>query len=313
VSERAKKDSRGLLQALLGFGDRSARRRETIIDLLLMAGLADGDLSLIDEDRIAHAIHTQPELAGFDWDELVDRIEIIQGDAPLFSETRARLVRDLEDPEPRRFALTLTARFLGTPLGEEETALLSALAGEFGIDESEREALLQPWTDADPFQMGYLRSDFNNPASLRRGTLFDAMERTQSDPELALLTFKLTALRVAMTRISETAELVSLGEVLECNADIREGRSRDDGTGEETSLRVDALIKHEHRRFVARFVAKGEALYPAERRLFRTMLEQAHPSVTLLIGHADPTLCPPDEASLRRLPPGRVITERLEL
>jgi hypothetical protein len=297
VVERSKKDSRGLLQALLGFGDRSARRRETIIDLLLMAGLADGSLSLIDEDRIARAIQSQSELQGFDWDDLVDRIEIIQSDAPLFSETRARLVRDLDDAEARRSALSLTSRFLGSPLGHEELVLLSALADAFQIPVGEREVLLAPWTEADPFQLGYVRCSFNNPEAPRRQTLFEAMERTESDPELALLTFKLTAARVALTKLSEDAELIALGELIDLGGE---------------SFRVDALLQAQDRSFLARFLGKGEAMYPGERLLLEALVERLNPGASLLIGHADPALAPPDEAAFRKLRPGSAITERVE-
>jgi hypothetical protein len=297
VVERSKKDSRGLLQSLLGFGDRSARRRETIIDLLLMAGLADGALSLIDQDRIARAIHNQAELQGFDWDDLVDRVEIIENDAPLFSETRARLVRDLDDPEARRFALSLTSRFLGAPLGQVELALLSALADAFEVPVREREALLAPWTEADPFQLGYVRCAFNNPEAPRRQTLFEAMERTESDSELALLTFKLTAARVAMTKLSEHAELIALGELIDLGGE---------------SFRVDALLQSEERSFLARFLSKGEAMYPREREMLESLVDRLNPGASLLIGHAEPTLAPPDEAAVRKLPPGSAITERID-
>lgn len=284
-----------ILQSL--FGGRSSRQRDALIDLLLVATHADGEVSTTDHDRIARAIELHDELRGYDWDEVLSREERIKEDAPLFAETRGRLAKDLADRDLRRFGLSLAARCCGTPLAEEERAMLHQLADLFGLAEREREAILTPWTKADPFQLGYVRSAFNDPRAVSRTTWIDALARAETDSELALLTFKATAARSAITRLSEETELVSLGEVIEV---------------EGASLRIDAFLRAGDKSWLARFLAKGEALYPLEHRLWVQLLERMESSVSLLVGYQD-TLPPPDEAALRRIPPERLLAERLAI
>jgi hypothetical protein len=282
-----------ILQSL--FGGRSQRQREALIDLLLMSAYADGEASRTDFDRIARAIETHEELKGFDWDEVRARAARIKDDGPLFFDTRERLAKDLADPELRRFGLGLAARFCGTQLGQEEQALLHQLAESFDIAEEDRGEILQPWTDADPFRMGYLRCSFNDPDATQQPTWVEALAKAEGLDELALLTFKATAARAAMSRLSEEAELVSVGEVVE----IAGGK-----------LRVDAYLRDKERSFLARFLAKDEALYPREHDLLPNLLERMDSSVSIYIGYAE-TLAPPDQSALALLEPERLLLQKL--
>lgn len=277
------------------FGGRAARQKEAILDLLLMVSLADGQASMVDLDRIARAIETHPELANTDWDDVLSRLEIVREDGPLFSDTRERVIRELSDPALRRFALTLAARCASVPLVQEERLLLVALADAFAIPEAERESIFAPWSLADPTRLGYVRSSFNDPRARERITWAEALGRAESDEELAILVFKATAARTAMTKLSATTQLLTVGDLIEAG---------------DRSLRVDAFLRVDDRAWLARFLAKGEAMFPEEHALWPEILERMESSVSLYIGYAD-KLPPPDEAALRRLNPDRILVERL--
>lgn len=285
-----------ILQSLFGgIGGRSARQRDALIDLLLMAAHADGEASLTDFDRIARAIETNEELRGYDWDEVLARHGRVKKDAPLFAETRESVAKALSDRSIGRFGLGLAVRCCGTPLAEEERALLHQLADLFKLSESDRASILTPWTSADPFGLGYLRSVFNDPQASQKITWIEALARAQTDTELALLTFKATATRVAMSRLSETTELVAIGELIDLDGE---------------SLRIDAYLRAGEKTWLARFLAKGEALFPREHALLPQLLDRMESSVSIYIGYQE-SLPPPDEAALRRIAPERLLSEKL--
>ena len=277
------------------FGGRSSRQKDALLDLLLMIAHADGQVSTVDLDRIARAIETHSELGNVDWDDVLAREELVRLDGPLFSDTRDRVARDLVDPALRRFGLSLAARCASIPLANEERMLLAALADAFSIPDADRDAIFAPWSQADPNRLGYVRSTFNDPSSRERSTWAEALGRAESDDELAILMFKASATRSAMTRLSETTQLVSIGDVI---------------TAGDKSLRVDAYLKVEDRAWLGRFLARGEAMYPEEHRLWPELLERMESSVSLFIGYAE-RLPPPDAAALRRLNPDRLLIEKM--
>lgn len=285
----------GLFQSLFG-GARSGRQKDALIDLLLMTAHSDGEVTRVDLDRIARAIDTHPELAGVDWDDVTAREEAIRDDGPLFSATRERVARDLADPTLRRFGMGLAAQCASTPLTLEERALLATMAEAFGIPDPERDAILSPWTHADPQRSGYIRPAYNDPRARERPTWVEALARAESDEELASLTFKATATRALMTRLSDSAELLSVGEVLEAR---------------ERGLRVDALVRAGDTTWMARFLGRGEAMFPEEHDLWPEILERMESSVSLYVGYAD-RLPPPDQAALRRLNPDRLLIEKVQ-
>lgn len=283
-----------ILQSLFGLG-RSSRQKDALIDLLLMTAHADGEVTRVDLDRLARAIEQHPELSGVDWDDVLGREEVVREDGPLFSETRARVARELGDPTLRRFGLTLAAQCASTPLTVEERALLVTMADAFAIAESEREAILSPWTHADPQRSGYLRPAYSDPRARDRPTWAEALARAETDEELAILLWKGTATRTVMARLSEDTELLSMGEVLEARG---------------TSLRVDALLRAGDTTWMTRFLARGEAMFPEEHDLWPDVLERMESSVSLYIGYAE-RLPPPDQAALRRLNPARLVIEKV--
>ena len=269
------------LSSLLDGWTGTARRRQDLVDLLLMAGLADGVLDQRDVDRLARAIETRDELQGLSWNDVLGRARQLEDHAPLFASGRARVAASLDDPKARRFALSMTAQYLGSPLSDGETQLLAAVAQDFDIPEEERQALLAPWAELDPFATGYVRCAFNDPDRVHLGGLFDSIANVETDVELGLLLYKLSATRAAMTVLSDDSEIGALGEVIEV---------------EEGPFRVDAFIEAE-RGWISRFVARGEALHRKEHEILAALLEQLDPAVGLLVGFAE-RLSPPDQAFL---------------
>lgn len=282
-----------ILDAL--FGGKTQRQREALIDLLLVTAHADGEASLSDLDRIARAIQTNDALKGFDWDTVLTREEAVRRDAPLFSETRERLAKDLGDAELRRFGISLAAKCASTPLTMEEREVLHRIASALDIEESEREGLISPWTEADPFRLGYTRTPYNDPHAPSPLSFGEALERSESEAELRLLLFKAAGTRTVMAKLSEETKLVSFGELIEI---------------ERARVRVDAFLRAGERSYVVRFLSQGEALFPAEHKLLLELLDRMESSVSLYVAVAD-TLPPPDEAALRRLPPERLVVAQI--
>lgn len=278
------------IQNLLGSWIGSARRREDLIDLLLMVCVADGDLSERDLDRVARAMQTRDELRGLSWEEVVVRASIIEMEAPSFQETRGRIVAGLSKPDDRRFAVTMAVGLLGDALTEPERDLLNNVCADLDIEPEERDRLLAPWSEADPLTTGYVRCGYNDPAAARKTTVFDAMAHAENDIELALLTFKLCATRALLTYFDDDATLQALGELIE----IKQGR-----------FRVDAFVSRGQRNLLGRFLARGEAMHAKELKLLPHLIENTDPSVSVLIGHAD-GLSPRDEWALAKLDPARV-------
>ncbi len=285
------------LQTLLESWSGSARRRKDLIDILLMVGLADGELGQRDLDRIARAIELREELQGQEWSEIAVRGRAIAKDRPDFADTRERIAFTLQDQENRRFALSMAVRFLGTPVSPQEQRLLENLADDFELAAEERVELLRPWDDTDPRTRGYVRSRYNDPAIVREESIFEAMASSGTETELSLITFKLTATRAAMNLLSEETELVSVGDLLEIEA----GR-----------FRVDAFLQAGDQHWLARFLADGEALHPSEHELLPAVLDNLDPSVKIFIGCAH-SLPPMDAEALDTLDSTRLLVERLEV
>ncbi len=278
-------------------GAGETRQKEALIDLLLMASMADGVVSQGDLDRIARAIETESALSGIEWDRVQERIPGIEEDAPLFSETRARVARTLRSAQLQALGLQLAAEFFGEPLADEEKALLRSLAEAFEFDDDTTEDLIVPWRKIDPLQSGYRRCRFNDPEGNKHLSLAEALADASDDEELGLLSFKLAAARAALTSLPEGAELVSVGESVEIGEDL---------------FRVDALIRQGEQSFVARFLDENEAMYPREHALLPEVLERMESTVSIYVGFAG-ALAPPDEGALQLLDPARVRTQKLEL
>src|SRR5262249_24325939 len=138
--------------------------------------------------------------------------------APLFSEDREQLQRELTDPRARRLALSLAAKLVGEgrPLAEEERAMLVGLADNFKIPELERAALFLPWKQ--PSQFGgssiYVRSHFNSPERTGNQSFFELMGAAENDTEFKMLTHKVAAVRHLITKLFEGAEVLAMGEAI---------------------------------------------------------------------------------------------------
>ena len=61
---------------------------------------------------------------------------------------------------------------------------------------------------------------------------------------------------------------------------------------------------------MARFLGRGEAMFPEEHDLWPELLERMESSVSLYVGYAE-KLPPPDQAALRRLNPDRLQIEKV--
>lgn len=278
-------------------GGGDTRQKDALIDLLLMAAMADGVISQGDLDRVARAIETESALSGIDWDRVRERVPAVEEDAPLFSETRARVTASLKSKDLQSLGLELAAQFLGEPLEDEEKALLRSLAEGFDLDHETTEDLIVPWRKIDPLQAGYRRCRWSDPEGDPGLSLFQAVADATDDEELALLSFKLAATRAAMTALSDAAELVSVGETISLGAEV---------------FRVDALIRVQGQSFVARFLDENEAMYPREHDLMPRVLEHMDSSASIYVGYAG-ALAPPDEGALQLLDATRVRTQKLEL
>lgn len=270
-----------------------------MVDIILMAALADGTLCDATLDRIAGTLQRHARFDGLEWEWVVQRSQELALDAPLFSDARAALVRSLADPASRRLGISLAAKIVSAerPLAEEERAILYSLAEAFDIPEPELDELLKPWAEEERVE-GYLRSRYNDPNDPQAPSLFDAMARTDSDSELRLLMYKLCAARRLADSVADEGTLAGVGE------NIRVGPRE---------YRVDAMIDLETGgRYVVRFLAEGEALYPAERAILSTLQARMNEESLLVIAHQG-TISGPDTAFLRGLDQTKLRIERIEI
>lgn len=270
-----------------------------MVDIILMAALADGSVSEETLDRIASTLQRNPRFEGLDWEWVLQRSQELALDAPLFSDARAALVEALVDPTSRRLGISLGAKIVSAerPLAEEERAILYSLAQAFDIPDAETEKLLEPWSP-DELDQGYLRSRYNDPNDLRAPPLFDAVAKAPTDAEVRLLIYKLCAARRLADELAELGGLTGVGET------IRVG---------DREYRVDAVFDLETGgRYLVRFLAEGEALYPAERPILSTLQARMNEESLLVIVHQG-ALSPPDSAFLRSLDQTKLRVERIEI
>jgi hypothetical protein len=281
----------------------TAADRERIADVMLMTALADAFINQTDFERIKDEMLGYAELDGITEAWIRQRADELRDNAPLFSEPRDHLVRELLDPKTRRLSISLAAKLVGDnrPLQEEERALLYSLAQAFKIPDGERNALLAPWTS--PMFVGdtanYERCIFNAPGRAKNDSIFDAM--TESDgppnPEFKLLVHKISATRSLLSRNFDGAEIHAVGEVLRIGP---------------YGFRIDALIAHNLELIILRFIGPGEALHPLEHSILATLVHRLDQSVKVIVVHAD-DLSSSDRVFLASVDPILIRTERLEI
>ena len=269
--------SRGILDRLWGRDGRLTPHR--LADILLMATLADGQLTEREVDSLSWAMAHRPELAGLDWDWLIQRAGDLAEDAPLFSDVRQRLAGSISDPKDRRLALTLANRVAGTggPLVEEEEAILRSLAEAFEIGEAEQTELFRPPAPGAP-AFTWRRSPYSDPTAPDIA-FFDALARTRDGGEARVLIHRLHALRTLWDTRFKSFTLSALGHRVAVDA---------------AHIRFDGVFETEKQTAWVRTLAVGEALFPKERRLLKALLEAPPRATEILVTYSGP-LSPADK------------------
>lgn len=272
---------RGVLESVLSNVDATVDDRKRLADVVLMVALADSFASDAELERIAESIGSYAELEGVDFDYIYARIEELQLTAPLFSEEREHLVRDLTDPRARRLSLALAAKLVGETreLAEEERVLLVSLADAFKIPEAERVPLFAPWRPGAVFgdEKSYVRSEYNSPERSERRAFFDAMG-ADSDAEFRIFTHKVAAIRHLITKLFEGAEILGLGEPIPVGP---------------YTFHADALIEHQtptsqaigYQRYITRILSAGESMHEAEHSILATLVQRLDVNAHILVVH----------------------------
>ncbi|MEM7674824.1 MAG: TerB family tellurite resistance protein [Myxococcota bacterium] len=267
---------RSLLDRLWG---RDGRLTPALLaDVLLMASLADGRLTEPEIDALSWAVAHRPELAGLQWNWLVERAAELGEDAPLFADVRKHLSGEVTDPKDRRLALTLANRVASAdhPLVDEEEALLRSLAEAFEISEAEQAELLRP---APPGAAAFTwrRTRFADPKEppLR---YFDALAQAREPGEARVLIHRLHAARTLWDGRFKGGQLESLGHSVAVD---------------DQHFMFDAVFDHQDRTIWVRTLATGESLYPRERKLLPKAAARRPRAADVLITHSGP-LSPAD-------------------
>lgn len=288
----------GILDGLWGRGGGSRGPAEPMLEVLLMAGLAEGEPTPALFDRIARAVRDQPRLQSADWDWIVHRAGELAAEAPLFFDARSGVIEALGDAEDQRLALALAARIVGGghALSDETRAVLGALGRGFGIAEPELDALLAP-AITDSSDLGFVRCAFNDPRADASVTLLESLRSAADDAQRRLLLFKLAAARrLAWTWGADgSVRVLKLGEPLRFDA---------------LHLRVDVVVERDGRRGLTRCVAPGEALHREEYALIKTLTDRLPETAQVVIVHEGP-LSPEDDSFVRGVDPSRLATVEL--
>jgi hypothetical protein len=282
--------------------------RQRLADVVLMVALADSFVSDAELERIAESIGVYAELSGVSFDYIYPRIEELQLTAPLFSEEREQLVRELTNPRARRLALALAAKLVAESreLQEEERAMLVGLADAFKIPESERTAMFSNW--APPNTIGdtssYQRCGHNAPERLEKKPFFEVMGATEDESEFRMLAHKISAVRHLISKLFDGAEVLGVGEL------IRVGPY---------AFNSDAILEHiipekqelGYQRYIARFLAPGEALHALEHGVLATLAHRLDQNAHILVVHTG-DLSTGDRLFLGGFDPALVRAEHLE-
>lgn len=257
-----------------------ADEAQAVIELALVAALAQERLHQTELDRIARAIQELPELSGIDWDWLINRIEELRGEAPLFSDARDRIAAVLGRSALASFALTFAERLLWEGPADDARFILSDISNRLSVDPTAPESPLP----------GLLRARFNDPADPDDIPFHTALAR--ADPiERRLLLFKLQAARSVLDRLGPGSYVVDVGRHIAWGMAL---------------FRADAVIQAMSGRYTCRFLAPEEALHPEEHRLVPGMVTDLRFGEHLLFGYAG-RLGAPDAAALEALPSDVVV------
>ena len=282
---------------LLSFLGSDSIQQKRMVDVILMAALADDALSQLTFDLIAKAMQRHPELQGLSWEWVVARSQELALDAPLFSDVRRELSGELSDRSLRRLAISLAAKIVGSgrPLRNDERAILSELGFELEIMGTDLDALLVPSQGEEA--RGFFRAPCNDPRD-DAPTLFDAIAKSKDDDELRLLTYKLYALRRIVDELLPGGEVVSVAQKVQLGPH---------------SSRVDAVIDvaNAGQTFV-RCLADGEALHPAEHAALSGISGELKTLSFLMIAYQG-SIAPMDQELLDGLDPTKLRVEKVDI
>lgn len=292
-SRVAEGGSKGLFRTLLETLDLAPPEGNAALDVVLTVALADGDFTGPERDAVERAL-AEGALGETTWEAVLSRADELEADAPFFTETRAHLLEARWPAEAKTRALAAAARVgsAGTPLADEQRAFFYTLAEGLGFDEATVEGLLPPWgfALAPAEEVGWVRPRFSDPDAREPANLFDALARARGE-ELRALAFKLSAPRDLASLELEGAKITEVGATV----DLGDAR-----------LRIDAIVEAEGVELWVRCLARGEALYPAERRLFPSLLTTLADHQRLAIAYQD-RLTPADAAAISNLDPHQLL------
>lgn len=254
---------------------------EACVALGLLALIAEERLDGLGWDRLARALLDTPALAGIDWDWVTAEAQSLRNEAPLFSEARPRIAQALSGSALGPVALELATSLLHGGAHEDAFSMLGEVAERIG----------QPLPElADLPRAGLLRCAFDEPSSAVDVPFHVALGAAGAT-ERSLLLFKLRATRAALSSLGGDVRLKALGHKHPMGASL---------------LCADAELEGLGSYFICRFLARHEAMHPAEHGLWAERVAQLGLGAKLLVGHEGPA-SPADEAFLSSLDPGLLV------
>lgn len=251
--------------------DQSEARRLAYLDLMILAGLNDEQLSNADLDQISYLILENELLETSTWIDVESRVSRIQSEPRPVKNRLTEMANLFRKDEHKTMALKLVTRMLFTSERERSIDFLDLVADEFKVEKASRADLLTPWASVDSGTKSFRRCAYNNPSAIRNESIFEAMAHAENEVELALLTYKLAATRNALVHLGPETVISALGETVELPSGV---------------LRVDAFLSGANHHWISRFLARGEAMHSEEFALLRELLNDLEENTKIFIGHA---------------------------
>lgn len=246
---------------------------EAAAELMLVAALAEQRWDRDTKDKLARAMLEQPLLANLDWDWINETAESLQADGPLFSESRNRIASMLSKSSAAPEAVALAARLIQPDTADDASIILADVASKLGVelpsDPKPLSALLRcPWNDPEAVPVRFEEALSQSEGASRR-----------------LLLFKLQAARACLGQTGSSATLRNFGY-----------------QPQDIELNLDSVIVSVDGTFLCRFLAEGEALFPAEIPRIAKLMDQMELGQRFLLAH-EHELSPEDKAAWQSLDP----------
>ncbi|MGF1509964.1 MAG: tellurite resistance TerB family protein [Myxococcota bacterium] len=282
----------GIFEAIWGPGAGDAA---LLMDVPLMAALADGALTALEYDRLGRLLNDRPELQSLEWDHVIHRGRQLSLEAPLFFDARQQLQR-LTDSARQRLALSFAARVVGSdqPLADEEQAVLASVAEIFEIPDGELAELIEPWLgpSVDRTELGFFRSEWNDPARRSDEGSFEAL-RSATDPhQRKILLYKWVGLRL----LTWTEARGSLPQLARVGEQLPFG---------DYTFRLDGILEVGSRRWMSRILSPNEALHRTEHVVLRSLAERLPEDASVMVGHFS-RLSPEDHSFSQSFEPDQI-------